>query len=102
MLGNAPFVLEVTSDTTQKKDLGDKKAIYQRLGVDEYFLFDPLGDYLKPRLQGYRLGTGGRYRAVAPNLTFRMWKDVSHFLMMEKPAEFNSELRGFITSNKLF
>lgn len=43
-----------------------------------------------------------RYRAVAPNLTFRMWKDVSHFLMMEKPAEFNSELRGFITSNKLF
>ena len=65
--GKAPcFVLEVTSDTTQKKDLGDKKNTYQRLGVEEYFLFDPLGDYLKPRLQGYRLGTGGRYRAVAP------------------------------------
>jgi Uma2 family endonuclease len=65
--GKAPcFVLEVTSDTTQKKDLGDKKSTYQRLGVDEYFLFDPLGDYLKPRLQGYRLGTGARYRAVTP------------------------------------
>ena len=65
--GKAPcFVLEVTSDTTQKKDVGSKKSIYQRLGVDEYFLFDPLGDYLNPRLQGYRLGTGGRYRAVAP------------------------------------
>lgn len=65
--GKSPcFVLEVTSDTTQQKDLGDKKRTYQRLGVDEYFLFDPLGDYLTPRLQGFRLGTGGRYRAVTP------------------------------------
>lgn len=42
-----------------------------------------------------------RYKGVAPNLTFRMWNGVSHFLMMEKPAEFNAELRSFITSNKL-
>ncbi|HSG39638.1 MAG TPA: Uma2 family endonuclease, partial [Thermoanaerobaculia bacterium] len=35
-----------------------KKSLYERLGVEEYFLFDPLGDYLDPRLQGYRLMRG--------------------------------------------
>jgi Uma2 family endonuclease len=54
------LVVEVTSDSTQDEDLSKKKTIYERLGVEEYFLFDPLGDYLAPRLQGYRL-VRGRY-----------------------------------------
>lgn len=49
------FVLELTSDSTRGVDVGKKKELYKRLGIEEYFLFDPLGDYLKPRLQGYRL-----------------------------------------------
>jgi Uma2 family endonuclease len=62
--GEAPsLVIEVTSDSTSDEDTGKKKAIYERLGVEEYFLFDPLGDYLKPPLQGYRL-VEGRYRPV--------------------------------------
>jgi Uma2 family endonuclease len=60
--GEAPsLVVEVTSDSTRDEDLRKKKAIYEELGVEEYFLFDPLGDYLKPRLQGHRLA-GGRYQ----------------------------------------
>lgn len=55
------LVIEVTSDSTQDEDLDRKKALYEWLGVEEYFLFDPLGDYLSPRLQGYRLA-GGRYQ----------------------------------------
>ena len=56
------FVVEVTSDTTRDEDLSDKRAVYEQLlGVEEYFLFDPLGDYLDPRLQGHRL-VNGRYR----------------------------------------
>lgn len=31
--------------------------------VQEYFLFDPLGDYLAPPLQGYRLRRG-QYTAI--------------------------------------
>jgi Uma2 family endonuclease len=58
------FVLEVTSRTTRREDLGKKKSLYERLGVEEYFLHDPLGDYLKPRLQGYRL-VRERYEPVA-------------------------------------
>ena len=61
------LVVEVTSDKTRDEDVSDKskKGKYQRLGVEEYFLFDPYGDYLDPRLQGYRLERG-RYVAMSP------------------------------------
>ncbi|HSN85432.1 MAG TPA: Uma2 family endonuclease [Thermoanaerobaculia bacterium] len=62
--GHAPcFVLEITSDTTRSEDLRKKKDLYQDLGVEEYFLFDPLQDYLKPSLQGFRL-VDGRYQPI--------------------------------------
>lgn len=41
------------------------------------------------------------YTAVIPNLDFRMWADVSHFLMMERPKEFNDQVTSFIVKNKL-
>jgi Uma2 family endonuclease len=57
--GRAPsLVIEVTSSSTKDEDLNDKKDVYRRLGVEEYFLFDPCGDYLEPPLQGYRLESG--------------------------------------------
>jgi Uma2 family endonuclease len=63
--GQAPcFVLETTSESTRRRDK-EKKEIYLQLGVAEYFQFDPLGDYLDPRLQGVRL-EGGRYYAAQP------------------------------------
>jgi hypothetical protein len=62
--GRAPsLVVEVTSKDTRNEDL-EKKVLYERLGVEEYILFDPLGEYLRPRLQGYRL-VEGRYEAMA-------------------------------------
>jgi Uma2 family endonuclease len=56
------FVLETTSESTHRKD-EEKKEIYRRLGVTEYFQFDPYGEYLNPRLQGVRL-VSGRYRTI--------------------------------------
>lgn len=41
------------------------------------------------------------YRAVAPNLDFRMWEGVGHFVMMEKPKEFNEAVIGFLDKHKL-
>ena len=59
--GKGPdFALEVASPSTWCEDVGPKRAIYARLGVREYFLFDPTGEHLSPRLQGYRL-VGGEY-----------------------------------------
>ena len=59
------LVVEVTSEKTRKEDLSDKRDKYLRLGVEEYFLFDPYGDYLEPRLQGYRLERS-RYVPMTP------------------------------------
>jgi len=54
-------VFEVTSRHTQREDVETKLPLYeQTLKTPEYFLFDPTGDYLRPRLQGYRL-VNGRY-----------------------------------------
>jgi Uma2 family endonuclease len=64
--GQAPaWVCEVTSKSTRDEDVVTKRGVYERLGVEEYFLFDPLGEYLNPRLQGYRL-IRGRYQGLAP------------------------------------
>ncbi|WP_302884925.1 Uma2 family endonuclease [Kovacikia minuta] len=53
------FVLEITSKTTRSKDQGAKKGIYAFLGVQEYYQYDPTGDYLRPPLQGFHLVDGG-------------------------------------------
>ena len=63
--GKAPdFVLEVLSPSTWTKDRGEKRRTYARLGVREYFLFDPTGEHIEPVLQGYRLDWG-RYEPLA-------------------------------------
>jgi Uma2 family endonuclease len=57
--GRPPAVVfEITSRSTRLEDLGTKRALYAMLGVQEYFLYDPLGEYLRPPLQGYRLQEG--------------------------------------------
>lgn len=62
--GEAPdVVFELTSQSTRKEDWGPKKGIYEMLGVQEYFIFDPLTDYLEPRLVGFRLSDWG-YRRI--------------------------------------
>ena len=59
--GKGPeFVLEVASRSTWREDVGRKLGVYAELGVTEYFLYDPRGEYLAPRLQGHRL-VGGVY-----------------------------------------
>jgi Uma2 family endonuclease len=62
---NTPdVVFEFTSKKTRNEDMETKLAIYERtLEVDEYFLFDPTGDYLQPQLRGYRLNDG-RYAPI--------------------------------------
>jgi len=57
--GKVPdLLIEVTSRQTRKVDTVLQRALYQWLGVREYWMFDPLGEYLKPRLQGLRLVKG--------------------------------------------
>src|SRR5258708_4946856 len=41
------------------------------------------------------------YRSLAPKLEYRLMEGVGHFLMMEKPGEFNETVRAFLTKNGL-
>jgi len=58
-------IFEVTSKESRKDDMIVKMDLYARLGVLEYFLFDPLGEYLDPQFQAYRL-ENGRYVPIPP------------------------------------
>lgn len=54
--GQVPAVIfEMTSKGTQAEDQTFKKTLYEQLGVQEYCLFDPKGEWIKEQLQGYHL-----------------------------------------------
>ena len=59
-VGKAPdFVMEVASPSTAENDLGWKRELYQRIGVQEYWRFDPTGGELYGRtMVGERLVDG--------------------------------------------
>jgi Uma2 family endonuclease len=62
--GRPPSVVfEVSSRKTWLDDVGNKRAMCERLGVAEYFLWDPRVEYLTPPLQGLRLFKR-TYRAI--------------------------------------
>lgn len=56
-------VFEISSRGTWGKDLQKNWRLYARLGVQEYFIFDPEYDYLEPSLNAYRLADG-EYEAM--------------------------------------
>ena len=59
-------IIEVTSPSTQLEDLAIKQGLYRYLGVQEYYLFDPLDEYLTEQLQGFRL-VEGAYQPIEPD-----------------------------------
>jgi Uma2 family endonuclease len=60
--GQVPSVIfEMTSKGTQAQDQSFKKTLYEQLGVREYWLFDPKGEWIEGQLQGYRLEHGLYY-----------------------------------------
>lgn len=62
------LVIELTSLSTKKEDLGNKRFIYANLGVKEYFIFDPFGDTIRPALRGFRLESGDYLPIVGTRL----------------------------------
>ena len=41
------------------------------------------------------------FRSIAPKMEFHMWDGVGHFIMMERPREFNEAVLAFLDRNKL-
>ena len=59
------FALEILSDSTWRKDAQANPALYEQMGVREYFLFDP-HEHIEPRLQAWRFAMGERRRLPPP------------------------------------
>lgn len=79
--GQPPAVVfELTSKSTRRDDLVDKRFLYEELGVREYFLFDPLHEYLHPPLQGFRLDNHYYAPIAAEQLDDGRWRMVSQEL----------------------
>jgi len=67
--GQVPAVIfEITSPGTKDQDLISKKDLYAQLEVKEYWLFDPKGQWITEKLQGYRL-RGETYELITDNLS---------------------------------
>ncbi|TAN47054.1 MAG: Uma2 family endonuclease [Methylococcaceae bacterium] len=69
--GAPDLVVEVLSPSTSAKDLREKKALYQRYGVREYLVIDPLENFV----QRFLLGDDGGYAGAeifAPQDTVRL------------------------------
>ncbi|WP_017653241.1 Uma2 family endonuclease [Fortiea contorta] len=65
--GQVPAVIfEMTSFGTKDQDQIFKKTLYEQLGVKEYWLFDPKGEWLEQPLRGYRL-RGETYEPITDN-----------------------------------
>jgi Uma2 family endonuclease len=66
--GQEPSVIfEMTSKGTRMEDQRFKKGLYEELGVQEYWMFDPRGEWLPDQLQGFRLTSmqvGGVQRSL--------------------------------------
>lgn len=56
-------IFELTSKSTREQDQSFKKTLYEQLGVQEYWLFDPKGEWIAEQLRGYRL-TGETYQPI--------------------------------------
>jgi Uma2 family endonuclease len=65
--GKSPdVVFEITSKSSKDEDASIKPQKYEAMGVREYFLYDPEGEYLHPPLLGYRRGDS-RFERIEAN-----------------------------------
>ena len=57
--GLVPVIaFETVSETNWPRVLQEKKDVYERLEIEEYVVFDPEGEFMTPRFQGFRLLDG--------------------------------------------
>jgi Uma2 family endonuclease len=92
--GPAPHVVfEILSAETWKKDLEEKPAMYARLGVQEYFAYDPtpspLASATTQRLFGWRLDPlSGCMAPLVPNADGSLWsEELASFLVPDEQQQ---------------
>ena len=69
------FVMEFSSKRTYRNDLNEKMALYARMAIPEYFVYDPDRRYLSSPLLGFRL-VEGKYVEVTPDADGRLHSEI--------------------------
>ena len=85
------FALEVASPSSWKRDLNEKRDIYESMGVKEYVACDPRAEFYEPPLRGFRL-EGGAYVPVMPERRGGAWTLHSEVLGLTF-RQFDQEVR---------
>ena len=82
------FVLEVVSPSSRRRDEQEKQRVYAKIGVPEFFLYDPEGK-LVPTLSGFEL-RGGAYRLLPrerfPQDAVGVYSEVLGLCLCTKPS----------------
>jgi len=89
--GFPPFVLEVVSPSSRKRDKGDKRIAYGLLKVREYALFWPQGPG-RGTLTGYRRSASGRFVVWKPDRDGRLWSEVLGLYLLARGQEVRAQL----------
>jgi Uma2 family endonuclease len=87
------LIIEIVSaidSEVRRNDYEKKVKIYQQVGIPEYLILDPPTPFTKGRLlwTGYRLGSDGRYRRIAPDRDGRLLSETTGLLFgVDKDGE---------------
>lgn len=94
-------IIEVVSRETWENDVTTKRRLYERLGVEEYFVIDPEYKYLPSPMFAYRLEFGELVRqAINDNRTFSRLLDLE---LVNTGAEFrffNPQTHEFLPTSE--
>lgn len=101
---NVPdVVFEISSRETWRADLQKKYTLYEKIGVKEYYVFDPEYDYLPEPLLAYHLKGNSfkqikvkKGRVFSPSLNLEI-VDTGEGLRL-----YNSETKSFLLTNQEF
>ena len=86
-------IFEIASQNTWQVDLEVKPGVYARMGVKEYFAYDPqpkLGVWTrqwraKERLVGWRMQADGSYQEIAKDEQGRIWSEELESWLVVRP-----------------
>ena len=81
------FVMEVLSASTKSRDMRTKHDLYRLMGVSEYWLYDPDGEWIAGHLWGYRLTADGEYERIAPLAGGRHRSEVLGLLLWDEGGD---------------
>ncbi len=91
MMGPADICIEVVSPESVARDYGDKFAEYEKAGVREYWIIDPV----RQRAQFNRLEGAGIYTPVAPDHAGHYHTPLLPRLLVHVPTLWQDTLPGF-------